>query len=789
MTKKYFLPLDQNIDELNYINFKNIDLKIGTDIDVYSFDLIYFKKNYLEINYKYSNISIYGEKNNSSDEIKIATFFKYSNINYGIEDLLNNVNYLNKMKMKVIFTHMTDNNLWNMKIYIFIEKQFLLSLYLYDKLPRFIHKIILDDSKNYNYFIKYNDIKNNNFIHNISLKKYYKRNLFDHQKKNIHIMSNLENKITNNYNIKLSSLGYKKYNIYNLKDINEKIICDEDGKVLNEDELSTINLKINGGILCDNIGLGKTTSMIGLIAENINIENNTTLLICPTRICKQWINEIENTYDLEYKLISNIRQFKKLNIEDYKNNNLIILNYNFLTNKNYLSFCTSNPDSPILLHNYNWNRLILDEGHEFIKNNFRKNDIATYNYLLDINNNTNKTWIISGTPYNSINDLNILIKFLSEHPSDFNLSYFKHNFDIFYETFFIKNDIDNLDINIPKPNIETIFLDMSPLERIIYDSALDDEDKKIQLCNHIMVSEQHLSILGNTPLPLNEIHTKMTEFYKKKIIILNKRLSNINKEFDKNLSNDKIEELNIKKQEVIENLNINQSKFNIFNNIENKINETEDCPICMEPLNLLTKTMTPCGHIYCLNCINNIKKNSNNKNITCALCRVKFNISELSIIKENIDPHNKSTMGTKIEYLLNLVKNILDNSNDKIIIFSQWDTFIKLISTVFNDNNINNIFINGSINVLNSKIRKFKLDNTLNVVFISSDKSPSGLNLQEASHIILLDSLNTTKENAISIEEQAIGRAVRIGQTKHVSVKRLIMRNTIEHDKYIRNIS
>merc|ERR1711966_391898 len=116
-------------------------------------------------------------------------------------------------------------------------------------------------------------------------------------------------------------------------------------------------------------------------------------------------------------------------------------------------------------------------------------------------------------------------------------------------------------------------------------------------------------------------------------------------------------------------------------------------------------------------------------------------------------------------------------------------TFIKLISKIFDENNINNIFINGSINTVSSKIKKFKLDNNINVVFISSDKSPSGLNLQEASHIILLDSLNTSKQRAISIEEQAIGRAVRVGQTKNVNVKRLIMRNTIEHDMYIRNIT
>ena len=71
---------------------------------------------------------------------------------------------------------------------------------------------------------------------------------------------------------------------------------------------------------------------------------------------------------------------------------------------------------------------------------------------------------------------------------------------------------------------------------------------------------------------------------------------------------------------------------------------------------------------------------------------------------------------------------------------------------------------------------------------MSSDKSPSGLHLTEASTIILLHTLNTTKEEAQIIEEQAIGRAVRIGQKETVNVKRFIMRNTIDHDYYIRNI-
>ena len=49
--------------------------------------------------------------------------------------------------------------------------------------------------------------------------------------------------------------------------------------------------------------------------------------------------------------------------------------------------------------------------------------------------------------------------------------------------------------------------------------------------------------------------------------------------------------------------------------------------------------------------------------------------------------------------------------------------------------------------------------------------------------------LNNDKETSKIIEDQAIGRSVRIGQKNIVHVQRFIMRDTIEHDFYIRNIS
>ena len=112
---------------------------------------------------------------------------------------------------------------------------------------------------------------------------------------------------------------------------------------------------------------------------------------------------------------------------------------------------------------------------------------------------------------------------------------------------------------------------------------------------------------------------------------------------------------------------------------------------------------------------------------------------------------------------------------------------LKLVGNVLGENKINHLFLNGSVHVVTSRIRKFKNDNSIRIVLLSSDKAASGLNLTEANHIILLDTLNTTAEKAKLIEEQAIGRSVRLGQKNNITVKRFIMKDTIEEEYYNRN--
>ena len=839
-TKLFFLKKNEEIDLDNYVLFCDfINMRIRTTVCV-DYELTYFDFNNKGNSSYYCNVDICGVT--EDNPVTIATFYKQTDNTHGITEILKKESYLGKLKMKLFFenpleslyyngttsTHDSECT-WDMKIYIYMKKDFLLNLYDEGCMPQFLFNIIKKNCRQQSYRFNYKDIVLSDGLYSEqNLKKSYKREQFNYQKDNIYWMLQQEQNIRDNIEFNTYHM-FTDYKIYDIPNVDITLISNLKGKILNCDELNKINIKIKGGVLSDEVGLGKTFSMLSLIVETLNMSNddttdnnNTTLLICPIRLCTQWIQEIEKTYDLKYKLIRDIRQFKKLTKNDYKENNIILISYNLLSGKKYLELLENEPELVTLFHNYKWARTILDEGHEFVTHCNRKTVNLVKNYLNSIK--SKYRWICSGTPFNSIDDYGQILNYITVSEQEYYITNIMHNVKELSNILFRRNTKDSvkIQVSIPKPRIETEFLDMSTLERLIYDSALNNVDKKIELCNHIMVSDEHLTILGNKPLTLEEIHNKMTNFYRTKIEKYTKRVEKYNNELDKlnskkneeqesktvvkkekkekneneeNDIDDSIQVLNVKKEETLEKLKELTAKYNIFNGLDDKIKEDTCCPICMEELDSLTKTLTPCGHLFCSGCISDLKNHSNGSLIKCALCRHSYDVKTTVVIKSNYEKSNEPKLGTKIEHLIKTVQNIINKNksegkgNKKIIVFSQWDNMLKLISKVFDDYNINHIFLNGSLNIITSKLRKFKLENDLSVVLMSSDKSPSGLNLTEATTVILLDTLNTTKEKAQIIEEQAIGRAVRIGQKDEVLVKRFIMRNSIEHDYYIRNIT
>ena len=129
----------------------------------------------------------------------------------------------------------------------------------------------------------------------------------------------------------------------------------------------------------------------------------------------------------------------------------------------------------------------------------------------------------------------------------------------------------------------------------------------------------------------------------------------------------------------------------------------------------------------------------------------------------------------KMEKLLEVVHGYVKEGH-KILIFSSFKMVIDRVKSLFDDNNISSYMIAGDVK---SKTRmelvdKFNNDST-NCFLITLKSGGTGLNLVGADVVIHLDIWWNPQ-----VENQATDRAHRIGQTKKVSVVKLITRGTIE---------
>lgn len=136
----------------------------------------------------------------------------------------------------------------------------------------------------------------------------------------------------------------------------------------------------------------------------------------------------------------------------------------------------------------------------------------------------------------------------------------------------------------------------------------------------------------------------------------------------------------------------------------------------------------------------------------------------------------KTRFDTKIEETMNILDGIFNGSDDKVVIFSQWERMTRLVAKELEKKGIRYDNLNGSMSASSRKdsVNDFT-DNPESRVFLSTDAGCTGLNLQVASVIINLD----LPWNP-AVLEQRIARIYRIGQKRNIEVINLVAPNTIE---------
>lgn len=138
----------------------------------------------------------------------------------------------------------------------------------------------------------------------------------------------------------------------------------------------------------------------------------------------------------------------------------------------------------------------------------------------------------------------------------------------------------------------------------------------------------------------------------------------------------------------------------------------------------------------------------------------------------------KTRYDTKIGEVMNIVGNVIESGEDKVVIFSQWERMTRLIAHEMDVRGIGYAYLHGGVP---SKERKDLVNDFTDKpscrVFLSTDAGSTGLNLQAASIIINMD----LPWNP-AVLEQRIARIYRIGQQKNIEVINLVSANTFEEE-------
>jgi len=123
-----------------------------------------------------------------------------------------------------------------------------------------------------------------------------------------------------------------------------------------------------------------------------------------------------------------------------------------------------------------------------------------------------------------------------------------------------------------------------------------------------------------------------------------------------------------------------------------------------------------------------------------------------------------------------LVEQILNKSPEhKILVFSQFVSMLNLVAKELDKCNIGYVSLTGSTRNRQAVVNEFQNNPETRVFLVSLKAGGTGLNLTAADYVYIVDPWWNP-----AIENQAIDRAYRIGQQKHVVAVRLICPDTIE---------
>ena len=519
--------------------------------------------------------------------------------------------------------------------------------------------------------------------------------------------------------------------------------------------------KWKGGLLGDEMGMGKTIQAVSLIMSDYPAKNPTLVIVPPVALV-QWSTEVESYTDGKLKVLihhNSDPQIKKMKAKDLKKYDVIMISYSGLETIYRKQSKGWKRDGGLVkensrVHAVHYHRLILDEAHS-IKS--RTASVAKACFAL----NADYKWCLSGTPVqNRIGEFFSLLRFLEVAP---------------FASYFCKS---------------------CPCAQLHWSQ---NEQKRCLHCNHLGL--QHVSIfnqelllpitqagdpeerkvaMGKLRLLTDRImlrrmkrdYTAAMELPPKEVVIHNEFFGEIERDFSQSIMSNTTRQFDTYVSRGVM-LNNYANIFGLIMQMRQVANHPDlilkksaeggqnvlVCCICDETAE--EPIRSKCHHEFCRRCakdyVRSLREGAAEPD--CPRCHLPLAIDfDQPDIEQDEDRVKKNsiinrikmedwTSSTKIEMLIyDLYKLRSAKQTHKSIVFSQFTSMLQLVEWRLRRAGFTTVMLDGSMSpAQRAKSIEYFMNNVDAEVFLVSLKAGGvALNLTEASRVFIIDPYITT---------------------------------------------
>ncbi|CAG1980246.1 unnamed protein product [Fusarium graminearum] len=523
-----------------------------------------------------------------------------------------------------------------------------------------------------------------------------------------------------------------------------------------------------GGIVADPMGLGKTLTMIALVATDLDSEISndnggdefhskvlTTLIVVPPSLIGTWEEQLlEHVIEGGLTCHQYHRRGRQISVNKLQGTHIVLTTYHTISAE--------------------WNST--NEGKLTTTAHLIRNGSSRMSQAICALESRSR-WAVTGTPIqNRLGDLASLFKFIRVYPYT-DRKCFDADISRLWKTGEYQEAINRLKrlskclilrrdkgtVSLPPRKDMQCPVDFSPEERSLYDNLrqdtvviideatnCDSDSVKPGSYANVLQQIESLRLVCNIGLHYHTRHEKVA----KNIPEANKWTKIAQTTF--NMEREMVPTLCLRCS----------SASDITETISEGPTTTSQNPLFFS-----------CLRFICAECTQSSGQNLEcGHNPRCAVAQVSTSGQSLETSLSDVQPQTDIGLPSKVKALITDIRNL--PPHEKCIVFSTWRMTLDIVEAGLEQSSISSVRFDGKVPQRSRQkvVDNFRNDLSVRVMLLTLSCGAAGLTLTVATRAYLMEPhWNPT------LEEQALARIHRIGQTQEVTTVRFFMRNSFEH--------